>query len=267
MPKVSVIVPSYNLGEYLPETLESLLAQTFSDWECIIVENGSVDGSGAIAADFASRDGRFSLIALPSNEGVTSARNRGVLASSGEYILFLDADDLITPDYMARAVAALDQDPSLTLVYGEAERFGAESSWDLPPFSMETMLARNCLYISCFLRRVHFVPFDSSFTAGCEDWDFWLSVLEKVQEPRVLRLEGLCFRYRTRRKSRNAGVSDSDLKTIRRALWEKHKNLYSKYFCNPLETMEYTRLERSFRKASRWSLAWKLRMLYRKLFA
>lgn len=276
MPKVSVIVPSYNLAAYLPETLESVAAQTFRDWECIIVENGSTDRSPEVAAAFSARDGRFRVLPLPQNAGVAVARNRGLAAAEGEYVLFLDADDLLSPGYMAAAVAALDADPSLTVVYGRARRFGSQTAWDLPAFSMETMLARNCLYISCFFRRASVRPvgdghpgvcFDPDFRAGYEDWDFWLSLLERVETPKVLQLPECCFHYRTRRGSRNTGVTDTALAQIRRRLWEKHKALYAQYFCNPLETVEYRRMERAFRKASRWSLAWKLRLLYRKLFA
>jgi len=267
MPAVSVIIPSYNLGKYLPETLESVAAQTFTDWECIIVENGSKDGSRQLVNEWCARDSRFVAELFSENKGVAAARNCGLELAEGEYILFLDADDLVEPDYMAAAVKALDADPSLTLVYGKAERFGAQSAWDLPPFSMDTMLASNCLYISCFFRRSNAVAFDPAFKTGFEDWDFWLSLLEHVDEPKVLCLPQLCFRYRTRRRSRNTGVTDAALKDIRRKLWEKHKALYSRYFCNPLETVEYKRMERSFQKASRWSLAWKLRLLYRKLFA
>lgn len=266
MPKVSVIVPSYNLGKYLPETLESLLAQTFTDWECIIVDNGSTDDSPSIAAGFAARDSRFRVESFGSNRGVAVARNRGVELSRGEYILFLDADDLILPHYMSCAVEAMDADPSLDIVYGKAERFGTGTSWDLPDFSMGTMLARNCLYISCFFRKGRAASFDTSFVVGMEDWDFWLSLLEGIENPRVLCLDSLCFRYRTRRGSRNAGVDAAALVDIRKKLWEKHKGLYSRYFCNPLETVEYRRLESSFRKASKWSLAWRLRLIYRKIF-
>ncbi len=276
MPRVSVIVPSFNLGKYLPETLESVMAQTFTDWECIIVENGSMDDSPAIVKSFCGKDGRFVPLMLPENVGVAAARNKGLDIAIGEYILFLDADDIIAPHYMEEAVAALYADPSLTVVYGKARRFGSETSWDLPAFSMETMLARNCLYISCFLRKEILrcaqnnsgvpVSFDPEFKTGFEDWDFWLSVLERVETPKVKQLESVCFYYRTRRSSRNRGVTDEALKDIRRRLWNKHKALYGRYFCNPLETVEYRRLESSFRKASRWSLAWKLRLLLRKLF-
>ncbi len=267
MPKVSVIVPSYNLGQYLPETLRSVASQTFADWECLIVENGSQDGSADLVNQWCARDSRFVPVIFTENQGVAVARNRGLELAEGEYVLFLDADDLIAPGYMAAAVAALDADPSLNVVYGRAERFGAETSWDLPAFSMETMLASNCLYISCFFRRSQAVAFDTAFRSGYEDWDFWLSLLEQFDEPGVLQLPQLSFRYRTRRGSRNTGVTDEALKEIRRMLWEKHKPLYAKYFCDPCQTVEYRRMERSFRKASRWSLAWRLRLLLRKWFA
>lgn len=267
MPKVSVIIPSYNLGKYLGETLTSVLAQTFGDWECLIVENGSTDDSVSVASTFCAKDARFRLIQLPGNAGVAVARNSGLDEAAGEYVLFLDADDLIMPGYMAAAVEALDADPSLMLVYGRGERFGAETQWELPPFSMDMMLASNCLYISCFFRKKQAVRFDPAFKTGFEDWDFWLSFLEQEESPKVLQLPALCFRYRTRRRSRNAGVTEEALKEIRKRLWEKHKALYAKYFCNPLDTVEYRRMERAFRKASRWSFAWKLRVLCRKVFS
>ena len=276
MPVVSVIIPSYNLGQYLPQTLKSVMDQTFEDWECLIVENGSTDASMNVVTDFCAADSRFVPVVFQENVGVAAARNRGLELAEGEYILFLDADDLLDPHYMEAAMAAFKLNPSLDVVYGKAERFGAETSWDLPPFSMDTMLASNCLYISCFFRRSAVmageghaaVSFDPSFKTGYEDWDFWLSFFEQLDhEPRVLRLPSVCFYYRTRRHSRNHGISDETLAGIRRALWEKHKALYAKYFCNPLETVEYKRLQRSFQKASRWSLLWKLRMLYRKLFS
>lgn len=266
MPSVSVIIPSYNLGQYLGETLRSVQEQSYKDWECIVVENNSRDGSAGIVLALAAEDPRFRLIPLPRNEGVSVARNRGLEEAQGKYILFLDADDLIMPEYMKEAVAALEEDPSLNVVYGKAERFGSQSSWDLPAFSMETMLARNCLYISCFFRREQAAGFDPSFRVGLEDWDFWLSLLERIETPKVRFLPSLCFRYRTRRRSRNAGVTDEALRTIRRQLWEKHKGLYSKYFPDPLETVEFKRMERSFLKASRWSLVWKLRLLFRRVF-
>lgn len=270
MPAVSVIIPSYNLGEYIGETLQSVKDQTFEDWECIIVENGSSDNSKEVIREFVSLDARFKLIPLLSNIGVAAARNMAMQRCFGKYILFLDADDLIDPRYMELAVAALEEDPSLNVVYAKADRFGEETFWDLPDFDMGTMLARNCIYVTSFFRKqehdlYYGKGFDTSFTSGFEDWDFWLGFLESLpQEPRVLQLPEVMFHYRTRPGSRNKGVSDEALVQIRRKLWEKHKSLYGRYFCDPTETVEYRRLQRAFEKASH-SLAWMLRVGARKV--
>lgn len=264
MPAVSVIIPSYNLGQYIGETLQSVKDQTFQDWECVVVENGSSDNSKDVIREFVSVDSRFNLIPLLNNVGVAAARNMALQRCFGKYILFLDADDLIDPHYMEAAVAALEEDASLNVVYAKADRFGEETSWDLPDFDMGTMLARNCLYISCFFRKqehdlYYGRGFDTAFVNGYEDWDFWLSFLESLPaEPHVLQLPEVMFHYRTRPGSRNKGVSDEVLAEIRRMLWEKHKSLYSRYFCNPTETVEYRRMQRAFEKASK-SLGWQLR--------
>ena len=270
-PLASIVVPCYNLGQWLPEALQSVLAQSFTDWECIIVDDGSTDGTAGIASEWTRRDARFRLLSQD-NQGVAAARNAGGAAALGRYLLFLDADDILDPDYLASAVPALAADQSLTLVYGDAVRFTASRTrpWsDLPPFAMGTMLSRNCLYISCVMRREDFARcggFDPAFRTGFEDWDFWLCLFESLPvEPKVLRLPRTCFRYRTRRGSRNRGVTDEALREIRYRLWEKHKALYARYFPDPLETVEYRRLQRSFAKASRYSLAWKLRLLFRRL--
>lgn len=264
MPAVSVIIPSYNLGQYIGETLQSVKDQTFKDWECIVVENGSTDNSKEVIKEFVSVDARFTLMPLLTNIGVAAARNRALQRCFGKYILFLDADDLIDPHYMEAAVAALEEDPDLDVVYARADRFGVESTWDLPDFDMNTMLARNCLYVSCFFRKqTHDLyyggGFDTAFVHGYEDWDFWLSFFEALPgEPKVLQLPEVYFHYRTRPDSRNKGVSDEVLTEIRHMLWEKHKSLYARYFCDPTQTVEYLRVKRALDKASK-SLGWQLR--------
>jgi len=264
MPTVSVLIPCFNQGRYLPETLESLIAQTFSDWEALIVDDGSTDDSAAIAERFCARDKRFRLI-RQDNAGVAAARNRAIAESRGQYLLPLDADDRIAPAYLEKAVAELDRDPEIRIVYGGAERFGGARQWELPSYSMERMLARNCIYVSALFRKEDAGEgFDPAFRDGYEDWDFWLSVLER-HPGRVVKLPETVFYYRTHRDSRNFGVSDERLAGIRKLLWEKHRGLYGSYFFDPKESVEYLRLERAFKKASRFSLVWKLRLLARRL--
>jgi CDP-glycerol glycerophosphotransferase len=97
MPRISVVVPIYNVERYLDECLESIAAQTFSDLEVVMVNDGSTDGSAAIAEAFAARDGRFRLVSRP-NGGLSRARNTGIEAAGGEFLAFVDSDDALPPN-------------------------------------------------------------------------------------------------------------------------------------------------------------------------
>ncbi len=104
-PRFSIIIPLYNKAPYVRKALESVCAQTYTDWECIIVDDGSTDGSAAICEEFChsltpSLVHSFNIINQP-NAGVAAARNRGVAKSTGEYICFLDADDWWAPEFLA----------------------------------------------------------------------------------------------------------------------------------------------------------------------
>src|ERR1700735_2324703 len=105
MPLVSIVTPVYKAGPWLKETLASVRAQTLTDWEQILVDDGSSDNSVAIAEAAAKQDARFTLIRTPQNMGPSSARNLAIEAARGRFIAFLDADDLWLPEKLARSVA------------------------------------------------------------------------------------------------------------------------------------------------------------------
>lgn len=100
-PEISIIVPIYNVERFLHESLDSIEAQTFRDWECILVDDGSPDNSGAICDEYVARDKRFRVLHLE-NGGVSAARNAGVAAARGKYIGFVDPDDHAFPDLFLR---------------------------------------------------------------------------------------------------------------------------------------------------------------------
>lgn len=95
---VSVIVPVYNVADYLPKCVDSLLAQTYSDIEILLIDDGSTDNSGIIADQYAERDSRVRTIHQP-NSGVSAARNRGLDAMRGDYVMFVDGDDFVSKDF------------------------------------------------------------------------------------------------------------------------------------------------------------------------
>lgn len=121
-PLVSVVIPTYNFGHLLPYALDSLLAQTYTNWECIIIDDGSKDNTEHVVAQYLQQDARFKYI-KQTNSGPGQARNRGINEASGEYLQFLDADDLLGPDKLAFQVAALAQYPHTDIVYGPTLHF------------------------------------------------------------------------------------------------------------------------------------------------
>nr|WP_272885265.1 glycosyltransferase family 2 protein [Corynebacterium phoceense] len=106
MSLVSIIVPAYNVAEYIESCLNSLLAQTHEEIEVVVVDDGSTDQTAAVCAAVARRDARVRVIAQP-NAGVSAARNRGVQEARGKYVCFVDSDDAAHPDMVARLLAAL----------------------------------------------------------------------------------------------------------------------------------------------------------------
>ena len=106
-PTVSVVIPVYNAEAHIRDCLDSIRAQTLPQWEAILIDDGSKDSSGRILDEAAERDPRFRVI-HQENGGVSRARNAGIEAATGKYLLFVDADDLVTPEYFAEMVGAAE---------------------------------------------------------------------------------------------------------------------------------------------------------------
>ena len=117
MPRVSVVIPCYNHGAFLQETLESLHAQTFTNFEVIVVDDGSTDALTVALLDSLVEPGL--RVIRTENRGVSAARNRGIAEPRGEYILPLDSDDKIAPNYLEKTVTILDEDRDVGVVYTE----------------------------------------------------------------------------------------------------------------------------------------------------
>ena len=107
MSRITVIIPVYNVEHYLRDCLDSVLNQTVSDWEAVCVNDGSTDGSEAILEEYAGKDNRIKVI-VKSNGGLSSARNTGLDAAKGEYVLFLDSDDWLEPNALKTLADHLD---------------------------------------------------------------------------------------------------------------------------------------------------------------
>lgn len=150
MPKISVIIPVYQVEQYLPRCVESLLAQTFQDFECILVNDGSTDGSGRMCDNYARKDGRFSVI-HKANGGLSSARNAALAQISGDYLCFFDSDDVLHPQALEWMVTVLERTDA-DLVSAPLEEF----STDQVDFWMEGEPKTALLYQTDFID--HLLP-------------------------------------------------------------------------------------------------------------
>jgi glycosyltransferase involved in cell wall biosynthesis len=179
-PLVSVVIPCYNHGRYLPEAVESVARQTFAAWEMIIVDDGSTDDSAQVAQRLIARypEQAIRLLRQP-NQGLSAGRNNGIRAAGGAYILPLDADDAIEPEMLEQTVAVLDRRPQVGFVYTDVRMFGDETTlWSGGSYSL-AKLRFDCPMVAITLfRRAAWEMVGGFHTnlwpQGYEDWDFWL---------------------------------------------------------------------------------------------
>lgn len=195
MKKVSVIVPCYNQAKYLSEALESLIQQTYDNWECIIINDGSQDNAKEIAQKWVDTDQRYKYIEV-NNGGVGRARNIGVQNSIGDYILPLDADDKLHKTYIEKTLNVIQDNPELKLVYCEAAMFGVvNKKWNLSQYSYKKILVKNMIFTSALYRKKDY-ELVGGYTEGIlfEDWDFWLKLLSNDNQ--VYQIPEVLFFYR-----------------------------------------------------------------------
>lgn len=200
-PKVSVVISLYNYGRFLHETVDSVLAQTFGDIEVIVVNDGSVDDSLAIAREIEAKYELVKVLQKP-NGGATTARYLGMVESRGEYICLLDADDKIHPEFLEKTVSALDSNLDTDIAYTDYIYFGdASHKWNQHEFSIEGLLW-GCIISSCALIRrsswvnavgMGFKP-NYNKAIGGEDWDFWIAMI--ASGCTAMRVPGYLFFYR-----------------------------------------------------------------------
>src|SRR5574344_53709 len=178
-PLVSIIIPCYNDAEYVAEAIASVKSQTYNNWECIIVNDGSTDNSEEVILPLL--DNRFKYL-KQENKGVSAARNFAIKSSRGKYILPLDADDMIWSSYVSVAVATLEANPSASMFFGAEWRFGLCKQGinkHIGYFGYENLLKGNTIYDSAVFKRYDFdrVGGYREDLKCYEDWELWIRLL------------------------------------------------------------------------------------------
>ncbi len=231
---VSVIVPCYNMEQYLDETLTSVLNQDFENWECIIVNDGSTDNSAQLAERWLTLDERFKYLSKP-NGGLPGARNFGIKSAAGEIIVPLDADDLLSHSFLGKCINFLKENKEFRLVYTQTQLFGQrEELWN-DEFDYNEFSKRNLIpCTACFYKEDWEIAggYDESLKNGFEDWDFWISLVEKGI--RVHKIKEPLFYYRQRSDSMTQKLSQEVARELRDRIGYNHLEFFANNFGNPL---------------------------------
>jgi len=235
-PLVSIIVPCYNQGEYLEEAINSVILQTYENWECIIINDGSSDDTDIIAKKCCSKDERVKYF-KNQNGGVSNARNFGIKRSLGNYILPLDADDKIDVSYIEKCLDILLKDGDTKVVYGIVENFGAvNGELILANFDFNCLIFSNMIPCTGLFRKKDWERvqgYDEKMVEGYEDWEFWINLLKDGGN--VKKINDTYLYYRSRANSRMKGISTKKRYKLIAYILYKHSVLYEKLIFNYAE--------------------------------
>lgn len=171
--KISVIIPAYQHAGELPDCLESIFAQTIKPFEIIAVNDGSTDNTSEVLELYINRGVK---IIEQENKGANAARNRGFDESSGDFVIFCDADIVMRPDCLEKMAEALEKNPNASYAYSSF-KFGFKI-FKLWPFDSDKLKEMPYIHTSSLIRRSHFPRFDENIRR-LQDWDLYLLMLEK----------------------------------------------------------------------------------------
>lgn len=234
-PKISIIVTVYNQKEYIIECLQSIQKQTYADFECIIIEDGSKQSAEDLIRDFIKDDVRF-YYEYKCNGGVSSARNYAINKATGTWILIVDGDDWIAEQTLEWAAPHLI--PSNHLVYSNVTYYYKDATiWpnEYAVYSLKSFLLNNCFLIGTFFKKQDWCSckgFDETMLNGAEDWDFFISIIGLNPQGNIYNLKQRYYVYRYVLSSKNRTLlsKKEDEIGILKYIYEKHSSLYNEVY-------------------------------------
>lgn len=228
-PKVSVVIPCYLQADFVAQAVESVVGQTYRDWEVLIVDDGSPDATAATAERLiAAHPDRSIRLIRQSNQGTPGARNSGIAASTGRYILPLDADDQLLPGMLEKTIAVLDADPTVAIAYTDYSMIGIRRgpvrtrAWTLDELSFGNPLGNSSLFRRDVWAAVG--GYNPNMRGGYEDWDLWIAAAERGFAAR--RVAEPLWLYRTQETSRNVDAIRRE-RDLLRQLARNHPTLFT----------------------------------------
>lgn len=204
MRTVSVVIPCYNAGRYIEETVQSVLEQTYKHIEIIIVDDGSADELTIGLLE--NSQWERTRILRQNNKGPAAARNAGIRAAEGEYILPLDADDRIESSFVEKAISVIQSNSDVGIVYSQTMLFGRQCGpRDLPCYDIREMAINNIIPCTALFYKRDWAKvggYSEALISGLEDYDFWLKLLSIGIG--VFQIDEYLFHYRVMESSRSS---------------------------------------------------------------
>lgn len=235
MPHATVVIPCFNHGRFVGDAVASALAQTDAEIRVVVVDDGSDDGTTPQACDLlAEQFGEHVRVIHQPNSGLPGARNRGAAEAGTEYLVFLDADDTIAPDFVSKLAAAIDHASDRVVSHAYCQETltdRAHGTWRVPDWDPELLLITNLHPVTCLVRREVFEElggFDATMTGGYEDWEFWVRCASRAY--RGVRVAEPLFFWR--RHSQDTMIHDAVTRhdQLYSQIIERHRALYERSF-------------------------------------
>ena len=238
---ISIILPCYNQGIYLGEALESIIKQTYRNWEAIIVNDGSSDCTEEVALEYVAKDSRIHYFAQE-NKGVSAARNLGIEEALGKFVLPLDPDDMIAPTFIEKCMRMFKEHNDCILAYTKTSFCGVRNGyWNLPVYDdYKKLLLRNCIVCTSVFKRedcLRVGGYDENMHIGLEDWEFYIRLLQT--DKKVYQVPESLFIYRIKEESRSTQCQKEENWTkVLIYIYKKHIDTYIHYYGSPLEILD-----------------------------
>lgn len=219
---VSIIIPCYNDGVYLHDAINSVLKCDENLYEVIIVNDGSTD---ELTLNILKQyEGKGFVIIHQKNSGLSAARNAGIRHSTGQYILPLDSDNKVRPEYLTEAIKVFEKESSVSVVYGKPQFFGSDDRVPLVGnFNLQKLMLGNYIDACAVYRKSAWESvkgYDELMRSGLEDWEFWLHLA--FTGHRFHFIDQILFDYRVRSQSMVRKTTTPRIKEIKKYMARKH---------------------------------------------
>jgi glycosyltransferase involved in cell wall biosynthesis len=229
-PKIAVIIPCYNYGMYVEESVNSVLASTYKNIDIIIVDDGSTDIYTLSVLDKLKKREKLKVVRRE-NGGLSAARNTGILLTEAPYILLLDSDDLIDPSFIEKGIQILERNIDYAYVYPLVQLFGKQNKlWRTLPFNSFYLKFRNYIPATIIMRRSVWKEvggYDEEMREGYEDWEFLIRLSKRGFKG--FHINEVLFFYRKHPESMLAGSKRKHRRLFKK-IRSKHQDLYKFYY-------------------------------------